>query len=76
MKSKVQYYQMRKNSHTLNYMKTCKTTFVWHLRHIIKKSKKVKSDITENDIKLNMHIRKAEHVWECLISVVTPIHET
>ena len=60
MKSKVQYYQMRKNSHTLNYMKTCKTTFVWHLRHIIKKSKKVKSDITENNIKLNLDIRMAE----------------
>ena len=43
---------------------------------LLKRVKKVKSDITENDIKLNMHIRKAEHVWECLISVVTPIHET
>ena len=46
------------------------------LKYLEKRVKKVKSDITENDIKLNMHIRKAEHVWECLISVVTPIHET
>ena len=46
------------------------------MRHVIKKSKKGKSNITENDIKLNMHIRMAEHVWEYMISVVTPIHET